>query len=179
MSPTDTDGLLRAAGGPRPKDDLVERLRIRATADIAHGWDGDARDRDEAATEILRLRECVAALRAENAQLKDKEMGALARCGQLLLTAEAERDLLLDEIEALNLPVPFGPQNGKTWHEAVQESIDALRADAERLRARIADLEHWQDSAMAVIEAAKVRAVNYDELGRAFDAALAKLEGDK
>lgn len=93
--------------------------------------------------EIVTLRNAavLATERAERAEAaaasaRTDEEQAIARADK----AEAERDLLLDEIEALNLPVPFGPQNGKAWHEAVQESLDALRADAERLRQKLPEI---------------------------------------
>lgn len=54
---TDRDSLIAAAGGPRPADDLVERLRDRNK----RGWD----DHDKAAAEIERLR-------AENARLRSE-----------------------------------------------------------------------------------------------------------
>jgi hypothetical protein len=63
MTPTDTDGLLRDAGGARPASDvdaLIGRLRVRATKDIAAGWDGDARDRDDAAAALIQLRDAEA-----------------------------------------------------------------------------------------------------------------------
>lgn len=55
-----------------------------------------------------------------------------------LAQARAERDVLMDQIDALRpiLP-PFGAAHGKAWHEAVQElraERDAAQRDAERYR---------------------------------------------
>ena len=113
MTDTDTNAgsMLRDAGGARPAsefDALIGRLRVRATKDIAAGWDGDARDRDEVADALIQLRE-------ENARLKDcfsaREVRALV---DRIAALEGERD---------------------HWREANRQSLaagDALKVYADR-----------------------------------------------
>lgn len=56
------------------------------------------------------------------------------------------------------------------------EQYDAME---KRLNARIRDLLYERDRMLAVIEAAKALAEQCPQWSAAFDAALAKLEGDK
>lgn len=130
---TDIDGLLKdakkAAGGPRPKDDLVENLRQKARGKLNASGDywGDWLC-EKAAAEIERLR-------AENARLQETERNCwtspeawTAWCDiRVLERAEAERDDWRDLHEAGSLPYTLEI-------ERLQAENNALRADAERYR---------------------------------------------
>jgi hypothetical protein len=130
---TDTNGLLRDAGGARPASDvdaLIGRLRVRATKDIAAGWDGDARDRDDAADALVQLRDAEALARGKIAEqmIEIERLKANQRCSAIeqgevgypcVFRAEAEAEVARLKEQASAVVVIMPPR------EPTQEMDDA------------------------------------------------------
>lgn len=112
---TDTDGLLRDAGGPRKASDvdaLIERME-----DIAHDRSGSD---GEAAEYLYKAAAVLAELQAENARLDRVDKYALAavsgvdKLRQRIAALEAERDAALKAInfykEAFDATAALSPE---------------------------------------------------------------------
>ena len=125
------------------------------------------------ADEIVRLRERVAELEAENARLKERlevQFKRLTSMDGLLANAEAERD-------ALAAAMPSEGADAALAYAAMKTERDALRAER---------AESERDRMLAVIEAAKalrpyvipitLNGISSKPEIAAFDAALAELE---
>jgi len=97
---TDIDGLLKPDARGSELDALIERLTQTATQSRAHGWDGDAKDCDDAAAALVQLRERIAALEAERDEWKTEaelRRERKIRCEEL----EAERDKMRASLDRI------------------------------------------------------------------------------
>jgi hypothetical protein len=129
---------------------------VRATKDIAAGWDGDARDRDEAADALIQLRDAEALARGKIAEqmIEIARLNANQRCAAIeqgdvgypcVFRAEAEA-----EVARLTTKCKYGDpmcpcQDGDACHYEGDNPMTPPPIAA--LKARIAALEAERDCA--------------------------------